>query len=133
LVPRLRRVLYSFGPVLIVAKHLGCLLLFWTGLGIGAALWALALYLVRMLATTAIYHRLITHTSYRAPRPVAWIGAAVAASAGQMGPSWWKAHHLAHHRHVDTAPSILHTLAVLSTPPLTSRPLLTARHCKAPV
>jgi stearoyl-CoA desaturase (delta-9 desaturase) len=34
---------------------------------------------------------------------VAWIGAAVAASAGQMGPSWWKAHHLAHHRHVDTA------------------------------
>ncbi|MCP9805320.1 acyl-CoA desaturase [Cyanobium sp. T1B-Tous] len=103
LVPRLRRVLYSFGPVLIVASHLGCLLLFWTGLGIGAALWALALYLVRMLATTAIYHRLITHTSYRAPRPVAWIGAAVAASAGQMGPSWWKAHHLAHHRHVDTA------------------------------
>jgi stearoyl-CoA desaturase (delta-9 desaturase) len=56
-----------------------------------------------MLATTAIYHRLITHTSYRAPRPVAWIGSAVAASAGQMGPSWWKAHHLAHHRHVDTA------------------------------
>ena len=103
LVPRLRRVLYSFGPVLIIASHLGCLLLFWTGLGIGAALWALALYLVRMLATTAIYHRLITHTSYRAPRPVAWIGAAVAASAGQMGPSWWKAHHLAHHRHVDTA------------------------------
>jgi len=103
LVPRQRRVLYSFGPVLVVANHVGCLLLFWTGLGLGAALWALALYLVRMLATTAIYHRLITHTSYRAPRPVAWIGSAVAASAGQMGPSWWKAHHLAHHRHVDTA------------------------------
>jgi stearoyl-CoA desaturase (delta-9 desaturase) len=55
-----------------------------------------------MLATTAIYHRLITHGSYRAPRPIWWLGSLVAASAGQMGPSWWKAHHLQHHRHVDT-------------------------------
>ena len=99
----LRRVLYALGPVLILASHLGCVLLFWTGLSLGAALLALALYLVRMLATTAIYHRLITHASYRAPRLLVWIGAAVAASAGQMGPSWWKAHHLLHHRHVDTA------------------------------
>jgi stearoyl-CoA desaturase (delta-9 desaturase) len=100
---RLRHVLYALGPVLIIASHLGALLLLWTGLSLGAALWALALYLVRMLAITAIYHRLITHTSYRAPRPVAWIGAVVAASAGQMGPSWWKSHHRMHHRHVDTA------------------------------
>jgi stearoyl-CoA desaturase (delta-9 desaturase) len=103
LVPRQRHVLYAFGPVLIVLSHLGCLLLCWTGLSVGAALWAVALYGVRMLATTAIYHRLITHRSYRAPRPVAWVGAWVAASAGQMGPSWWKAHHECHHRHVDTA------------------------------
>ncbi|MEX0588272.1 MAG: acyl-CoA desaturase [Cyanobium sp.] len=103
LVSRLRRFLYALGPVLIIASHLGCSLLLWTGLSIGAALWAISLYLVRMLATTAIYHRLITHASYRAPRPVAWVGAALAASSGQMGPSWWKAHHLAHHRHVDTA------------------------------
>jgi stearoyl-CoA desaturase (delta-9 desaturase) len=103
LVPPLQRFLYALGPVLILASHLGCLLLFWTGLSLGAALLALALYLVRMLATTAIYHRLITHNSYRAPRLVFWIGAAVAASAGQMGPSWWKAHHQLHHRHVDTA------------------------------
>ena len=27
----------------------------------------------------------------------------LAASSGQMGPSWWKAHHLEHHRHVDAA------------------------------
>ena len=90
------------GPVFIVASHLGCLLLVATGLGLGGVVWALGLYLLRMLATTAIYHRLITHRSYQAPRPVVWIGALVGASAGQMGPSWWKAHHLAHHRHVDT-------------------------------
>ena len=100
---RLRRCVYCLGPILIIAIHFGCLPLFWTGLSLGAALWAVALYLVRMLAITAIYHRLITHTSYRAPRPVAWVGACVAASAGQMGPSWWKAHHQIHHRHVDTA------------------------------
>ena len=91
------------GPVFILASHLGCLLLLSTGLGLAALAWAVALYLVRMLATTAIYHRLITHRSYRAHRAVVWLGALLGASAGQMGPSWWKAHHLSHHRHVDTA------------------------------
>ena len=87
----------------ILLAHLGCGILLFTGLGLAAALWALALYLVRMLATTAIYHRLIAHGSYQAPRPVWWLGSLVAASAGQMGPSWWTAHHRLHHRHVDTA------------------------------
>jgi stearoyl-CoA desaturase (delta-9 desaturase) len=97
-----RRLLHGLGPVVILLAHLGCGLLLITGLGLEAALWALALYLLRMLATTAIYHRLITHGSYQAPRLVWWLGSLVAASSGQMGPSWWKAHHLQHHRHVDT-------------------------------
>ena len=101
--PVLRRCLYALGPVLIILSHLGCLILLRTGLPLGAALWALGLYLVRMLATTAIYHRLITHGSYQAPRLVWWLGSLVGASAGQMGPSWWKAHHQQHHRHVETA------------------------------
>jgi stearoyl-CoA desaturase (delta-9 desaturase) len=88
--------------VLIVLAHLGCTLLLATGLGLAAAFWALGLYLLRMLATTAIYHRLIAHRSYQAPRLVWWIGSLVAASAAQMGPSWWTAHHRQHHRHVDT-------------------------------
>jgi len=88
--------------VLILLCHLGCGLVLATGLGAAALLWAVALYLLRMLATTAIYHRLIAHRSYQAPRPVWWIGSLVAASAGQMGPSWWAAHHMQHHRHVDT-------------------------------
>ena len=97
-----RRTLHGLGPVFIATAHLGCLLLLATGLGLPAALWAVALYLVRMLATTAIYHRLIAHRSYQAPRAVWWIGSIVAASAGQMGPNWWAAHHHQHHRHVDT-------------------------------
>ncbi|MCT0226088.1 acyl-CoA desaturase [Synechococcus sp. CS-1328] len=102
MIPLRRRLAYGCGPVLIILNHLGCLLLLSTGLELGAALWAVGLYLARMLATTAIYHRLITHGSYRAPRPIWWLGSLVAASSGQMGPSWWKAHHQQHHRHVDT-------------------------------
>jgi stearoyl-CoA desaturase (delta-9 desaturase) len=82
--------------------HLGCGLLLVEGLDWMASLWALALYVVRMLGTTAIYHRLVTHRSYEAPRMVWWLGCLITASAGQMGPSWWKAHHQAHHRHVDS-------------------------------
>ncbi|WP_255003889.1 acyl-CoA desaturase [Cyanobium sp. HWJ4-Hawea] len=95
--------LYALGPVFIILSHLGCLILLFTGLDLAAALWALGLYAIRMLAITAIYHRLITHGSYQAPKAVAWLGALVAASAGQMGPSWWKGHHQQHHLHVDTA------------------------------
>lgn len=98
----MRRVLHGLGPVFMILTHLGCALLLVTGLGPAAALWALSLYLVRMLATTAIYHRLVTHGSYRAPKPVWWLGCLIATSSGQMGPSWWKAHHQKHHRHVDT-------------------------------
>ena len=95
--------MYLLGPIFIISFHIGCLLLLVTGLSLGALLWAIGLYLARMLAITSVYHRLLVHRSYRAPRAVLWIGCAVAASAGQMGPSWWKAHHLQHHRHVDTA------------------------------
>ena len=94
-------ILYLMGPVLIIASHVGSLLVFVTGLSVGAVSWIVFLYLIRMLATTAIYHRLLTHKSYQAPAPLLWIGCLIGASAGQMGPSWWKAHHMAHHLHVD--------------------------------
>lgn len=83
--------------------HLGCLLLLVTGLDWAALLWVVALYGVRMLAITAVLHRLIAHRSYEAPRLLWWLGALVATSAGQMGPNWWAAHHQQHHRHVDSS------------------------------
>jgi stearoyl-CoA desaturase (delta-9 desaturase) len=89
---------YIVGPTLIVVSHLGTLLIFVTGLSWGATLWAVLLYVTRMLAITSIYHRLLTHKSYQAPSLVLWVGSIVAASAGQMGPSWWKAHHVVHHQ-----------------------------------
>ncbi|MEM6435928.1 MAG: acyl-CoA desaturase [Cyanobacteria bacterium P01_D01_bin.115] len=94
-------VLYLIGPALILISHVGSLLLFITGLSAGAVAWAVLWYVLRMLATTGIYHRLLTHKSYQAPKPLLWLGCVVASAAGQMGPSWWKAHHLAHHQHAD--------------------------------
>ncbi len=94
-------IFYLMGPALIIASHFGSLLVFVTGLSVGAISWVVFLYLIRMLATTAIYHRLLTHKSYQAPAPLLWIGCIIGASAGQMGPSWWKAHHMAHHLHVE--------------------------------
>ncbi|MDB9314964.1 acyl-CoA desaturase [Spirulina sp. CS-785/01] len=92
---------YLIGPTLIIVSHIGALLVLITGLSWGSVLWIILLYFLRMLATTGIYHRLLTHKSYQAPKPVLWIGSLVAASAGQMGPSWWKAHHLIHHQYVE--------------------------------
>lgn len=98
---RLTIISYLIGPTLIIFSHIGSLLVFRTGLSWGAIAWILLLYLVRMLATTAIYHRLLTHKSYHAPAPLLWLGCLVGASAGQMGPSWWKAHHMTHHQYVE--------------------------------
>ncbi|MEQ9553532.1 MAG: acyl-CoA desaturase [Coleofasciculus sp. G3-WIS-01] len=92
---------YLIGPTLIIFSHIGSLLVLVTGLSWGALVWIIFLYVIRMLATTSIYHRLLTHKSYQAPAPVLWVGCIVGAAAGQMGPSWWKAHHVAHHQHVE--------------------------------
>jgi stearoyl-CoA desaturase (Delta-9 desaturase) len=92
---------YILGPTLIIVSHIGSLLVLITGLSWGSIGWIILLYAIRMLATTSIYHRLLTHKSYHAPALVLWIGSVVAASAGQMGPSWWKAHHMSHHLHSD--------------------------------
>jgi stearoyl-CoA desaturase (Delta-9 desaturase) len=92
---------YLIGPTLIIVSHIGSLLVLMTGLSWGSVEWIALLYVIRMLATTSIYHRLLTHKSYQAPALVLWVGSIVAAAAGQMGPSWWKAHHMIHHQAAD--------------------------------
>ena len=94
-------VFYLLGPILIIVSHIGSLFVVFTGLSWGALIWIISLYFMRMLATTSIYHRLLTHKSYKAPKLITWLGSIIAASAGHMGPSWWKAHHVAHHQYVD--------------------------------
>ncbi len=101
--PNLLVFIYSLGPILITVCHVGALLVLVTGLSWQALCWGFILYWIRMLSITGIYHRLIIHKSYQAPAMVKWVGSLIACSAGQIGPSWWKGHHLqGHHNRSDT-------------------------------
>ncbi len=95
---------YILGPIFIIASHFGSGLVVLTGLSWGAVLWVVSLYVIRMLAITSVYHRLLTHRSYQAPSWILWVGSVIAAGAGQMGPSWWKSHHVNHHQYTDLQP-----------------------------
>ncbi|MBV8857999.1 MAG: fatty acid desaturase [Acidobacteria bacterium] len=82
--------------------HLACLLAFWTGVSAAAVAVCLLLYVVRMFAITAGFHRLFSHRSYRTGRPFQFALAFVGTTSYQKGPLWWSAHHRRHHLHVDT-------------------------------
>ena len=82
--------------------HLVCLLAFWTGVSAVAVAVCLALYVARMFAITAGFHRLFSHRSYRTGRLFQFLLAFVGTASYQKGPLWWSAHHRRHHLHVDT-------------------------------
>src|SRR5215213_7233385 len=82
--------------------HLACLLAFWTGASAAAVGVCLALYVGRMFAITAGFHRLFSHRSYRTGRLFQFLLGFAGTAAYQKGPLWWSAHHRRHHLHVDT-------------------------------
>ena len=63
---------------------------------------AALLYLVRMFAVTAFYHRYFAHRTFTLSRSMQFLAALLGASAAQRGPLWWAAHHRKHHRGSDT-------------------------------
>ncbi|GAB4174145.1 MAG: acyl-CoA desaturase [Wenzhouxiangellaceae bacterium] len=85
-----------------VALHLGVLAVFWVGVSPVAVLVALLMYLIRMFAITAFYHRYFSHRTFKTSRTVQFLFAFIGATAAQRGPLWWAAHHRHHHRHADT-------------------------------
>jgi len=84
-----------------VALHLACLGVFWVGMSGSAVVTALALYLLRMFAITAFYHRYFSHRSFRTSRALQFSFALLGAAAVQRGPLWWASHHRHHHAHAD--------------------------------
>ena len=86
--------------------HLACLLAFVTGVSAAAVGVCLALYVVRMFAITAGFHRLFSHRSYKTGRLFQFLLAFVGTASYQKGPLWWSAHHRRHHLHVDTEEDI---------------------------
>ncbi|MDH3496685.1 MAG: acyl-CoA desaturase [Gemmatimonadota bacterium] len=88
-------------PFLLV--HVACLAAIWTGVTTSALALAVALYLVRMFAVTAGYHRYFAHRSYRTSRGGQFVLALLAQTSAQRGVLWWAAKHRHHHRYSDTA------------------------------
>lgn len=89
------------GSILFISMHLGCLLVFITGVSARALAVAAALYVVRAWGLTAGYHRYFAHRTFRTSRPFQFILGLIGASAAQLGPLWWASHHRVHHRYTD--------------------------------
>lgn len=84
-----------------IALHAGCLGVLATGWSPIAIAAALTLYLTRMFAITAFYHRYFSHRAFRASRGAQFLFALAGASAVQRGPLWWASHHRSHHARAD--------------------------------
>jgi stearoyl-CoA desaturase (delta-9 desaturase) len=84
-----------------VFLHLICFGIFWVGCSAAAIALAVSLYMVRMFAITAFYHRYFSHRTFKTSRIAQFIFALIGLSAVQRGPLWWAAHHRKHHRFAD--------------------------------
>lgn len=82
--------------------HVACLGVVWVGVSAVAVGVAVGLYLIRMFAITAFYHRYFSHRTFSTSRPAQFLFAVLGNSAAQRGPLWWASHHRHHHQHSDT-------------------------------
>ena len=85
-----------------VLLHLSCLGVIWSGISPQAIATCITLYVVRMFAVTAGYHRYFSHRSFKTSRWFQFVLAWIAQSTAQKGVLWWAAVHRHHHRHSDT-------------------------------
>jgi len=85
----------------LIFMHLMCLGVIWVGWSWAAVTAALLLYLVRMFAITAFYHRYFSHKAFKTNRFWQFVFGILGNAAVQRGPLWWAAHHRHHHRFTD--------------------------------
>jgi stearoyl-CoA desaturase (delta-9 desaturase) len=90
----------------LVIMHVMCLGVIWVGWSWTAVSIALGLYLVRMFAITAFYHRYFSHKAFKTNRFWQFIFGALGNSTVQRGPLWWASHHRHHHRYTDQAEDV---------------------------
>jgi stearoyl-CoA desaturase (delta-9 desaturase) len=94
--------LHSSSCVQFFFVHAACLLAFRTGVSAVAVAVCLSLYVVRMFAITAGFHRLFAHRTYRTGRVFQFLLAFAGTASYQKGPLWWASHHRRHHLNADT-------------------------------
>lgn len=85
-----------------VLVHLAALGAFWSGVTPRAVVLAVVLYLIRMWAITAGFHRYFSHRSFKTSRVFQFVLAFLAQMSAQRGALWWAAVHRVHHLHSDT-------------------------------
>ncbi len=93
----------SIGFLLI---HVGCLAAVWTGVTWRAVALALILYVLRIFAIGAGYHRYFAHRAFSTTRIGQFALAFLAQTSAQRGILWWASKHRRHHQHSDTADDV---------------------------
>jgi stearoyl-CoA desaturase (delta-9 desaturase) len=93
----------SIGFLLI---HLGCLGAIWTGVTWRAVALALFLYVLRIFAIGAGYHRYFAHRAFSTSRTCQFVLAFLAQTSAQRGILWWASKHRRHHRYSDAADDV---------------------------
>jgi stearoyl-CoA desaturase (Delta-9 desaturase) len=89
----------SIGFLLI---HVGCLAAIWTGVTWRAVALAMVLYVLRIFAIGAGYHRYFAHRAFSTSRVCQFALAFLAQTSAQRGILWWASKHRRHHRYSDT-------------------------------
>lgn len=85
-----------------VLVHLACFGAFWTGVSWPMIGLCLGLYVLRMFAITAGYHRYFSHRSFKTSRWFQFVLAFLAQTTTQKSVLWWASLHRHHHKHSDT-------------------------------
>jgi len=96
-----KRFSVGFGSIAFILVHIAAITVFWVPFSWHLVALCLAIYLIRMFAITAGYHRYFAHRSFKTSRVFQFLLAWVGASSMQKGPLWWAGHHRHHHRFSD--------------------------------
>lgn len=98
--PSIRRLEWK-NIIAIGALHLGCLaapfVFSWSSVAVAAFLW----WACGGLGVCLCYHRLLTHRSFKTPKPVEYALALLGTANWQGGPIKWVGDHRLHHKHSD--------------------------------
>ena len=78
--------------------HVAVLGAIWSGVTWQALVLCLALWVGRILAITAGYHRYFSHRTFKTSRVMQFLLAFFAETSSQKGVLWWAAHHRVHHK-----------------------------------
>jgi stearoyl-CoA desaturase (delta-9 desaturase) len=86
--------------------HLGCLAVVWTGVTWRATALASILYVLRIFAIGAGYHRYFAHRGFSTSRACQFALAFLAQTSAQRGILWWASKHRRHHQYSDTVDDV---------------------------